>query len=77
IAKEKFAQTVYHRTSMAGIAQDVGLTAPGLMHHFPTKQHLLVAVADRRFDLSSTWAEDAPADVDGTAPLRSMLGIAE
>jgi AcrR family transcriptional regulator len=77
IATEKFAQLGYYHTSMANIAADVGLTGPGLNHHFPTKQHLLVAVADRRFDVTSRLAQEAPADDDGTGPLRTMLRLAE
>jgi AcrR family transcriptional regulator len=72
-ATARFQALGYARTSMARIAADVGLTGPGLQHHFPTKQHLLVAVADRRFDISARWAEQQPEDEDGTGPLRAML----
>lgn len=74
-ATANFAELGYARTSMAKIAGDVGLTAPGLVHYFPTKQHLLVAVADRRFDITARWAEAAPEDTDGTGPFRMMLGL--
>lgn len=72
-ATAHFQTLGYARTSMARIAADVGLTGPGLQHHFPTKQHLLVAVADRRFDISAQWAQEQPEDEDGTGPLRAML----
>ena len=72
-AIEHFASAGYHRTSINQIARDVGLTGPGLMHHFPTKQHLLLAVADRRFDLLHHWAQDAAPDEDGTGVLRNLL----
>lgn len=76
-ATERFAQAGYHRTSMGQIAADVGLSEPGLRHHFPTKKHLLVAVAGRRFDLLATWAREAPRPDDGTRPFRVMLSITE
>lgn len=76
-AAANFAQLGYYHTTLAKIAQDVGLTAPGLMHHFPTKQHLLVAVAERRLDLASRWAQSGPADTDGTGPLRNMVRLTE
>ncbi|GAA4157005.1 TetR/AcrR family transcriptional regulator [Leifsonia shinshuensis] len=76
IATERFAQSGYSATSLARIAQDVGLTTPGLMHHFPSKQHLLLAVAERRFDLAGQLAFNAPADTDGLGPLRLMLRLA-
>ena len=62
---------------MARIAADVGLTGPGLAHYFPSKEHLLVGVAERRFDILSGWAaDDEGAATDGTRPLR-MLHLAE
>ncbi len=73
VATANFAELGYATTSMAKIAQDVGLTGPGLVHYFPTKQHLLLAVADRRFDIAAQWADAQPADTDGTGPLRLML----
>ncbi|MEV0742543.1 TetR/AcrR family transcriptional regulator [Streptomyces sp. NPDC050549] len=76
-ATERFAQAGYHRTSMGQIAADVGLSEPGLRHHFPTKKHLLVAVADRRFKLLAAWAGEAPRPDDGTRPFRVMLSITE
>lgn len=75
VATANFAARGYSQTSMSKIAQDVGLTGPGLTHHFPTKQHLLVAVAERRFDLLGQWAEETAEDTDGTGPLRQMLRL--
>ncbi|MEV6302996.1 TetR/AcrR family transcriptional regulator [Actinoplanes sp. NPDC051861] len=71
VATAKFATQGYSRTSMARIARDVGLTGPGLTHHFPTKTHLLVAVAERRFDLINEWAATTEGD-----PLRQMVRMA-
>ncbi|MGV1033837.1 MAG: TetR/AcrR family transcriptional regulator [Microbacteriaceae bacterium] len=74
-ATENFAREGYLGTSMADIARDVGLTSPGLMHYFPTKQHVLVAVAERRFDLVGDWAHEDRPDIDGTGPFRNMVEL--
>ena len=74
-ATENFAREGYFRASMADIARDVGLTSPGLMHYFPTKQHLLVAMAERRFELVGEWAREHKPDLDGTGPFRNMVEV--
>ncbi|GAA2642128.1 TetR/AcrR family transcriptional regulator [Paractinoplanes durhamensis] len=76
VAIANFAELGYTQTSMAKIAQDAGLTGPGLTHHFPTKKHLLVAVAERRFHMLLQLAQQAPEDTDGTGPLRQMIWLA-
>lgn len=55
-AVERFKERGYHSTSMQDIADDVGLTPHGLLHHFATKKALLFAVAEKRFDLLSVVA---------------------
>jgi AcrR family transcriptional regulator len=55
-AVERFKERGYHRTSMQQIADDVGLTPHGLLHHFTNKKALLFAVAEKRFDLLSAVA---------------------
>jgi AcrR family transcriptional regulator len=55
-AVERFKEGGYHRTSMQNIADDVGLTPHGLLHHFASKKALLFAVAEKRFDLLSAVA---------------------
>lgn len=75
IAIANFTADGYAQTSMAKIAQDVGLTGPGLTHHFPTKKHLLLAVAERRFAMLRNLAAETPPDTDGTGPLRAMVRL--
>ena len=41
-ASEVFAAHGYRGASLALIADRVGMSAPGLLHHFPTKEHLLI-----------------------------------
>jgi len=74
-ASERFSSSGYSRTSLAEIARDVGITTPGLTHHFPTKQHLLLAIAERRFDISQSIADAATGELDGTRTLRLLLSL--
>lgn len=47
-ATESFAQNGFHGAKMADIARDANLTGPGLLHHFPSKAHLLMEVLKER-----------------------------
>lgn len=65
-AMDLFAQQGYRGATLAEIAKAANLTEPGLLHHFPSKNHLLMAVlAERdrmdrqRFDLSGMDDEGA------------------
>src|SRR5512135_420925 len=43
-----FGQDGYHGARLADIAQAAGVTEPGLLHHFPSKAHLLMEVLAER-----------------------------
>lgn len=47
-ATEAFAQKGFRGAKMVDIAKAAGLTEPGLLHHFPSKTHLLMAVLNER-----------------------------
>ncbi|MGX1561674.1 TetR/AcrR family transcriptional regulator [Streptomyces sp. NPDC055506] len=47
-ALEVIAERGYRGASLAAVAERVGLTQQGLLHHFPTKEALLVAVLQER-----------------------------
>ncbi|WP_372670095.1 TetR/AcrR family transcriptional regulator [Amycolatopsis kentuckyensis] len=47
-AFEVIAERGYRGTSLAAVADRVGLTQQGLMHYFPTKEDLLTAVLETR-----------------------------
>ncbi|MEV5317330.1 helix-turn-helix domain-containing protein [Streptomyces sp. NPDC052687] len=47
-ALEVIAERGYRGASMAAVAERVGLTQQGLLHYFPTKDALLVAVLEER-----------------------------
>ncbi|TMR91191.1 TetR/AcrR family transcriptional regulator [Nonomuraea basaltis] len=71
----EFAENGYRGASLARIAERVELSQAGLLHHFKSKEQLLVAVLayrddldGRRFDLESTGGIDA---------LRALVGVVE
>lgn len=47
-ALQALATNGYQGSSLARIAEEAGLTTAGLLHHFPSKEHLLVAVLAER-----------------------------
>lgn len=47
-ALEVFAERGHRGTSLTQIASRVGMTQPGLLHHFPTKDDLLLEVVQSR-----------------------------
>ncbi|MFD9204843.1 TetR/AcrR family transcriptional regulator [Streptomyces sioyaensis] len=57
-AMELIAERGYRRTSLAAVAERAGLSQQGLLHHFPTKELLLVGVLEARdrWDLASAAA---------------------
>ncbi len=57
---ELIAERGYRRTSLAAVAERAGLTQQGLLHHFPTKELLLIGVLEAR----DRW--DAAAAAAGT-----------
>ena len=56
--------------TLDSVAQEVGLTKPGIVHHFRTKSALTVAVVERLMDL---WELDLTSRVDADADARARL----
>lgn len=52
-ATEFFAQQGFRGAKMAEIAKAANLTGPGLLHHFPSKTHLLMEVLKERDRIDS------------------------
>jgi AcrR family transcriptional regulator len=50
VALTLFAERGYRGTSLRDIARRIGIKAPSLLHHFPSKQQLYLAVLDRIFN---------------------------
>ena len=60
-AADVFAENGYRGTSLTEIANRVGMTQPGLLHHFSTKDQLLLAVIQEHeasSEHSTTMVED-------------------
>ncbi|GAA1718995.1 TetR/AcrR family transcriptional regulator [Fodinicola feengrottensis] len=58
MATELFGQTGYRGTAIAEVAIRAGLTLPGLLHHFGSKEALLLAVIEQRDADSEAYATE-------------------
>ncbi|MFE4833674.1 TetR/AcrR family transcriptional regulator [Arthrobacter sp. NPDC056691] len=61
-ATRLFAASGYHRVPLSQVAADVGLSESGLLHHFRSKRHLLLAVAERRLEQTALWWSSVQTD---------------
>ena len=60
-----FGEVGYRSASLREISSRVGISHPGLLHHFPTKQLLLQAVLERRDEADfAAFAQDVQDGVD-------------
>lgn len=69
-ALQMFSLEGYGGASIARIAELVGISVAGVLHHFPNKSALLMAVLDRRDEVSQKIADE----VRGEATLSGLLG---
>lgn len=60
-----FVRTGYHGATVRQIATGVGMSVPGVYHHYPSKQALLVAILDVTMD-DLRWRVIAARDEGGT-----------
>lgn len=60
-AVEAFGKFGYHATSMREIATTCGLSQAGLLHYYPNKEALLIALVDRR---ETEQSLEAPAQIE-------------
>ncbi|EJT02466.1 TetR/AcrR family transcriptional regulator [Rhizobium sp. CCGE 510] len=72
-AMRRFADDGYQNAPIADIARDVGLSLPGLLHHFPTKVDLLLAILAKRDLESADFIGHYRADLRGL--LNGMVAI--
>jgi len=63
IAFEMMAEKGYRGTSIAQVAARAGISQSGLLHHFPSKQALLIAVIDHRQETDSRLLVDADGEL--------------
>lgn len=71
-ATAMFGESGYRGSSLRDIALRAGITHPGLLYHFPTKESLLLEVLRRRDALD----DDAHAPAVGLAQLEGLVDIA-
>ncbi|MDQ0793833.1 TetR/AcrR family transcriptional regulator [Streptomyces sp. B1I3] len=50
-----FGEAGYRGASLRTIASRCGISHPGLLHHFPTKESLLLAVLEHRDEVDGEW----------------------
>jgi AcrR family transcriptional regulator len=73
-ALEVFAESGYRAGSLREVAERVGMSEAGLLHHFRSKSALLQAVLDHRDDLARELVDfDVP---DGVEALRGLVALA-
>ncbi|ARF74321.1 TetR family transcriptional regulator [Kitasatospora albolonga] len=70
-----FGEAGYRGASLRTIATRCGISHPGLLHHFPTKEALLLAVLQRRDDVDDEWL--ALGVTRGVDHLRRLTDLAE
>ena len=73
-ASDLFSRQGYRATSLADVADVVGLTQSGLLHHFPSKKDLLIAVLRERDTVGvGHGLGDAPLTLLESLPLELEL----
>jgi AcrR family transcriptional regulator len=72
-AMAMFGEVGYRGASLREIAARCGISHPGLLHHFPTKEALLLAVLEHRDDADIEWLETDSAD--GVTTLRHLVEL--
>ena len=75
-AIRSFGQDGYHGARLADIAKAAGVTEPGLLHHFPSKAHLLMEVLAERDRLDHVRFSSAPRD-EMKSPLLPLQELVE
>ncbi len=74
-ALEVFSEAGYHKGSIRDVADRVGLSQAGLLHHYPSKHQLLEAVLDWRDQDALSRMGSVPPQ--GLAMLRALVDLAE
>ena len=71
-----FGQYGFHGARLADIAKEAGVTEPGLLHHFPSKEDLFMEVLAERDQIDREQFDPATHTKDGD-PLNSLQKLVE
>lgn len=71
-ARELFSHKGYRGTGLAEVAERVGLTLPGLLYHFPSKEILLQSVIAER-DVESEELAHRLLEMGGEEAIRALI----
>ncbi|MFE6766881.1 TetR/AcrR family transcriptional regulator [Streptomyces sp. NPDC057689] len=75
-AMAMFGEAGYRGASLRVIATRCGISHPGLLHHFPTKESLLLAVLEHRDAVDDQWLEAGrPTGVDRLCRLVGLAAL--
>ncbi|WP_031087722.1 TetR/AcrR family transcriptional regulator [Streptomyces sp. NRRL WC-3549] len=69
-----FGEAGYRGASLRVLATRCGISHPGLLHHFPTKESLLLAVLEHRDEVDGAWLD--LGDTTGVRRLRRFAELA-
>jgi AcrR family transcriptional regulator len=72
VATEAFGHSGFRGVALADIAAKVGISQPGLLHHFPSKEALLIAALERR-DAENT--QQMAAVFETSSVVDALLGL--
>jgi AcrR family transcriptional regulator len=75
-AMHYFGQYGFHGARLADIAKAAGVTEPGLLHHFPSKEHLLMDVLAER-DRLDRQRFDPAMHAEAGDPLHPLQELVE
>jgi len=74
-AFDAFVEFGYHGATTREIARRAGMSVPGLYHHYPTKQHMLVAIVD--FLMQDLITRGVAARDEGNTPAAKYALLVE
>jgi AcrR family transcriptional regulator len=72
---DAFARTGFYGVTMKDVAKRAGISYTGLLHHFPRKEDLLLAVLEFRTEQSARLLEAAGARDAAGNPLEALRGL--
>lgn len=72
---QTFGQTGFHGATMKDIAKRAGISYNGLLHHFPSKEELLVALLQARAERSIGLLETAHGLEPRARPIEALRGM--